>query len=83
MAKKNGHDDSEDPKIARFPDARERREIDHRLRAANDRASASEPILNLPPAVKWICLALIIAQVPLEMLNCVAPPPRARIWPAE
>jgi membrane associated rhomboid family serine protease len=72
MANKNGHDDSDDPKITRFPDARERREMEHRLKAANDRATKSEPILNLPPVIKAICLFLIAVQVPLEILKFMA-----------
>lgn len=73
MAKKNGHDDSEDPKIARFPDARERREIDHRLRAANDPKPPSEPMLNLPPAVKYLCLSMILAYAPMGVLRFMSP----------
>jgi membrane associated rhomboid family serine protease len=69
MAKKNGHDDEEDPKIAHFPDPRERREVEHRLRVANDRAAPSEPILNLPPAIKWLCLVLILAYIPIGLLQ--------------
>jgi membrane associated rhomboid family serine protease len=71
MARKNGHDDTEepdDPKIARFPDARERREMEHRLQVANDRAVPREPILNLPPAVKYLCSAVLIVQVLIQLL---------------
>ncbi|TAL28194.1 MAG: rhomboid family intramembrane serine protease [Alphaproteobacteria bacterium] len=70
MPNKNGHDDSENQNVTRFPDPRERREIEHRLRAANDRADPKrEPILNLPPAVKYLCLALIIPQALIQMLE--------------
>lgn len=72
MAKKNGHDtednDSEDAKIARFPDARERAEIERRLKAANDRTPAlrGEPAVNLPPTVKALCLTLLTMQLVME-----------------
>ncbi len=71
----NGHD--EDPKIARFPTPAERKEIE-RMKAsmehARDAAKAaglgskqvSEPIFNLPPAVKWLCFALVAVQVAME-----------------
>jgi membrane associated rhomboid family serine protease len=69
MAKKNGHDDSENENVTRFPDPRERREFEHRLRAANDRAQPNEPILNLPPMIKALCLALIVVHVPVGFLQ--------------
>jgi membrane associated rhomboid family serine protease len=68
MVKSNGHDESEDPKIARFPDARERQELERRLKAANDRLPGGEPILNLPPVVKWFCILLILVQVFVQLL---------------
>lgn len=68
MVKKNGHDDSEDTNIARFPDPRERRELERRLRVANDRAPPSEPILNLPPVVQGLCLALVLVQVAVQIM---------------
>ena len=71
MVNKNGHDDS-DSKVARFPDSRERAEFERRMKAANDRApqqaSSSEPILNLPPAVKALCLVLIVIQAIMTVL---------------
>ncbi len=69
MAKKNGHDDSEDSNIAKFPDSRERREIERRFRVANDQKPPSEPILNLPPMVKWLCVALIAIQAAVWVLE--------------
>lgn len=70
MTNKNGHDDSENQNVTRFPDPRERREVEHRLRAANDRALPKrEPILNLPPMVGGLCLALIAVHVPVGILQ--------------
>lgn len=69
MSNKNGHDDSEDPKIARFPDARARKEQEHRLKVANDRATPSEPMLNLPPVIKILCIIIIAIQVLVQLLE--------------
>lgn len=75
----NGQDnEGEDPKIARFPTPAERREIE-RMKAAMEAAKdvarearekqgggKSEPILNMPPVVKWLCGTLILIHLALE-----------------
>jgi membrane associated rhomboid family serine protease len=69
MSNKNGHDDEEEASnVHKFPGSREMREIEQRMRVANDRKPAREPILNLPPVVKWLCLALIVIQAVLEVM---------------
>ncbi|MEZ0224196.1 MAG: rhomboid family intramembrane serine protease [Alphaproteobacteria bacterium] len=70
MAKKNGHDDSENENVTRFPDPRERKEIEHRLRAANDRLTPKgEPILNLPPTIKNMCIVLLVVHAVIALLD--------------
>jgi membrane associated rhomboid family serine protease len=73
MANKNGHDDSgesEESKITRFPGARERAELERRLRAANDPVPrASEPVLNLPPVVKALCGAFLLIHAALYFMS--------------
>lgn len=76
MPNKNGHDDSDNENVTRFPDPRERREAEHRLRAANDRATPKgEPILNLPPMIKALCIALIAVHIPVGILQFLAGDP--------
>lgn len=74
----DGADGHHDPKITRFPTPAERREIE-RMKAEMEKARdaarrmqqgggynpapASEPVLNLPPVVKALCGALLLAHV--------------------
>lgn len=78
MANMNGsgnhHDDGEnDPKIARFPSPAERAEIE-RMKKGMEEARrkvdppASEPILNIPPATKYLSGLLIVVHVIMEFL---------------
>lgn len=78
MANMNGsgnhHDDGEnDPKIARFPSPAERAEIE-RMKKGMEEARrkvdppASEPILNIPPATKYLSGLLILVHVIMEFL---------------
>ncbi|MDF3025070.1 MAG: Rhomboid family protein [Alphaproteobacteria bacterium] len=78
MANMNGsgnhHDDGEnDPKIARFPTPAERAEIE-RMKKGMEEARrkadqpASEPILNIPPATKYLSGLLIVIHVIMEFL---------------
>jgi membrane associated rhomboid family serine protease len=80
MANKNGHDDDDgdktggdqqDPKIMYFPEARERAELERRLRVANDAEPKApyEPILNLPPAVKILSAILLLIQAAIWLLS--------------
>lgn len=78
MANMNGsgnhHDDGEnDPKIARFPTPAERAEIE-RMKKGMEEARrkvdppASEPILNVPPATKYLSGLMILIHVTMEFL---------------
>lgn len=51
MTKPDGHDD---PKIAKFPDERERKALE-RAHIVHHTATKSEPVLNLPPIVQALC----------------------------
>lgn len=78
MANMNGsgnhHDDGEnDPKIARFPTPAERAEIE-RMKKGMEEARrkvdppAHEPILNVPPATKYLSGLLILIHIIMEFL---------------
>ncbi len=55
--------------VTRFPSPKERAEFE-RLRAANDQPTPKyEPILNVPPTVKALCLLLIIIQCAVQVLQ--------------
>ena len=67
------HDDEDDKpsNVTPFPDARARSEA-AKLKAANDAAAARakrEPILNVPPTVKALCLLLIVIHAVLDSLQ--------------
>ncbi len=70
----NHHDDGEhDPKIAKFPTPAERAGIERAKAAAEDARQLaakpkSEPILNVPPATKYLSGLLILIHVILEFL---------------
>lgn len=71
MSGANGHDGGDNDKVTPFPDPNERRIL--KLRAAND---VREPVLNLPPAVKWLSLALLVITaagvlLPQEMFYAI------------
>ena len=81
-----GHNDSEqlppdDSNVTRFPGPKERAEYD-RLRAANDQpAPKREPILNVPPVVKAMCLLLIVIQCVVQVLpEEMVEPIFMRLW---
>ena len=57
--KPNGHDDN----VASFPDRKERKEILKQKQSAQKQKPASEPILNIPPYTKWLCVLLIAIHV--------------------
>src|SRR5690606_21507854 len=67
-------DEQDDPKIARFPKKGERTPADaRRTRAeiANDYRSPNggyEPVFNIPPAVKILCIALLSITVVMYFL---------------
>jgi len=67
----SGHGDNhhDDPKIARFPTPAERVELE-RLKAANDvpPRAKSEPMFNIPPVVKALCLVLVAVQLLAQFL---------------
>jgi membrane associated rhomboid family serine protease len=52
-------DDPDDSKVTQFPNKKKRREI-LLLRGANDREPVREPILNMPPVVKWLSFFIIV-----------------------
>ncbi len=57
-----------DSNVARFPSKQERAEFE-RLRAANDQpVPKHEPIFNMPPVVKAMCLVLIVIQCIVQVL---------------
>lgn len=64
-----GDDDARVSNITYFPDSKTRREIE-RLKAANDlrQRPKSEPVLNVPPTVKALCLILIVIHAALWSL---------------
>jgi len=67
------HDDEEDKpsNVTQFPDARARADA-AKLKAANDaaaRRAKHEPILNVPPTVKALCLLLIVIHGVLDSLE--------------
>jgi membrane associated rhomboid family serine protease len=53
-------DDSDDPKVTRFPDAKEREAIEKARFIHQHPRVLTEPALNLPPVVKALCLANIV-----------------------
>ena len=69
----SNNDDDNDRKIMLFPDLEKRRKIQERkvleLRAANDSKTKHEPIFNLPPAIKWLCVATVIPFAVMQFLT--------------
>ncbi|MCE9507224.1 MAG: rhomboid family intramembrane serine protease [Alphaproteobacteria bacterium] len=56
MTKMDGNDD---PKVTRFPDAKEREAIEKARFIHHQDKAPAEPVLNLPPVVKALCLVNI------------------------
>lgn len=78
MSNDDDQNDSNDPKIARFPPKGERSRLSDRRDpppVANDSRSANgagEPVFNMPPTVKWLCFSLIAIHAVFLFVNDAA-----------